>query len=60
MKKHIHRVSKFVALILISSVPLPYDAFADDIEKKQSPHFIKLSEKSTMSAGLNVLTEKKI
>ncbi len=34
MKKHLHKAARFTAIVLLSSLPLPFNATADDFTKK--------------------------
>jgi len=52
MKNYLHQMAKYSALILISSIPLPFDVLADDIDKKQIAPFVAPVDKTSTKRRL--------
>jgi hypothetical protein len=49
MKNHIHNIAKYTALILISSIPMPFDASAETYKKQTAkliPGVVKISSET--------------
>ncbi|MDD5412515.1 MAG: YfdX family protein [Methylobacter sp.] len=57
MKKYFHKIATYTALVLISSLSLPVDVFAD-AEKKQTPSIFSTIDKSTAATKRKILAEK--
>jgi len=57
MKKHIHKIATYTALILVSSLPLSIDVLADD-EKKQPSSILSSTDKNTALTQRKILAEK--
>ena len=57
MKKHFHKLATCTALVLISSLSLPVDVFAD-AKKKLNPPVLSSADKITTITKRNILAEK--
>lgn len=57
MKKQLHKIATYTALVLISSLPFSMDALADP-EKKQSVTTVSSIDKSTSTTRRKILEEK--
>jgi hypothetical protein len=49
MKKHFNKIARYIALILISSIPFPMDVLADT-EKEQKLLTLSIVDKNTSAA----------
>lgn len=58
MKKHIHKIATYIALVLISSLSSPMDVFADAKKQSSSTLLMSSTDKSTSVTKHKILTEK--